>query len=147
MRTIVPDVINNQNLITVRTDTNVYKIARIMKEKRIAAVLVTERDDLVGIVTERDIATRVVAVQADPQNTTANIIMTREPDILSPYDTPEQAIKMMIERNYRHLPVKDGNKLVGLVSIRDLYAIHNTELKEEINDRNAFIQGESYGLN
>jgi len=117
-----------------------------MKDKKIAAVLVTELDKLLGIITERDIVTRVVAIENDPKETYAIDIMTKDPDTLNPNDTPGQAIKMMIARKYRHLPVKNGDKLIGLVSIRDLYAIYNNELKEEIKDRNAFIQGESYGL-
>ena len=52
---------------------------------------------------------------------------------------------MMRERNYRHLPVKDGDALVGIVSVRDLYAIYNLELEEDLKDRNAFIYGENYG--
>ena len=146
MRKIVPDVICNQNLVTVNPYSTALEAAKLMKEKKIAAVLVTELENLVGIITERDIATRVVAVEIDPKTTYASDIMTRNPDTLSPDDTPGQAIKMMIARNYRHLPVKNEDRVVGLVSIRDLYAIYNNELKEEIKDRNAFIQGESYGL-
>jgi len=106
---------------------------------------VTENSLLIGIITERDITTRVVAAEIDPDTTLAKDIMTANPDTLHPDDTASQAIKMMRERNYRHLPVKDGDALVGLVSVRDLYAIYNLELEEDLKDRNAFIYGENYG--
>lgn len=129
MRKIVPDVISNQLLISVRPTETVRSIAKIMRDNRIAAILVTEDDTLIGIITERDMTTRVVAVGVDPEKALAKDIMTANPDTLNPDDTAAQAIKMMIERNYRHLPVTDGDVLVGMVSVRDLYAIYNLELE------------------
>lgn len=145
MRKIVPDVISGQTLITVNTSDTARAIAKLMHEKRIAAVLVTENEQLVGIITERDMTARVIAAGADPDTSTAKDIMTSNPDTLHPDDTPAQAIKMMIDRNYRHLPVTNGEDLVGMVSVRDLYAIYNLELEEDLKDRNAFIYGENYG--
>jgi predicted transcriptional regulator len=52
---------------------------------------------------------------------------------------------MMRERNYRHLPVVKDGRVVGMVSVRDLYAVYNGELEQDLKDRNAFIYGESYG--
>ena len=52
---------------------------------------------------------------------------------------------MMRSRNYRHLPVVEGMKVVGMVSVRDLYAVYNTELMQDLRDRDAFIYGENYG--
>jgi CBS domain-containing protein len=145
MRKIVPDVISLQTLIIVSQRDTARDIAKLMHEKRVAAVMVTEGDCLAGIITERDMTTRVVAAGNDPNTSTAKDIMTANPDTLHPNDTPAQAIKMMIERNYRHLPVTDGETLVGMVSVRDLYAIYNLELEEDLKDRNAFIYGENYG--
>lgn len=145
MRKIVPDVIKDQTLVTVKPTDTVRFTAKLMHEKRIAAVLVTEGEVLVGILTERDMTARVIAAGADPDSTKAGDVMTTDPDTLHPNDTAAQAIKMMIERNYRHLPVTDGDALVGMVSVRDLYAIYNLELEEDLKDRNAFIYGENYG--
>ena len=145
MRKIVPDVISLQTLIIVSQRDTARDIAKLMHEKRVAAVMVTEGDCLVGIITERDMTTRVVAAGNDPNTSPAKDIMTANPATLHPNDTPAQAIKMMIERNYRHLPVTDGETLVGMVSVRDLYAIYNLELEEDLKDRNAFIYGENYG--
>lgn len=145
MRKIVPDVISGQTLYTVRPDVTARHTAQVMKQNKIAAVMVTDNDRLVGIITERDITSRVVAADVDPDTATAKDIMTANPDTLHPDDTAAQAIKMMKERNYRHLPVTDGDALVGMVSVRDLYAIYNLELEEDLKDRNAFIYGENYG--
>ena len=145
MRKIVPDVISGQTLITVSLTDTARAIATLMREKKIAAVLVTENDALVGIITERDMTSRVIAAGLDAETAKAKDIMTANPDTLHPNDSASQAIKMMIERNYRHLPVTDGDTLIGMVSVRDLYAIYNSELEEDLKDRNAFIYGENYG--
>ncbi len=145
MRKIVPDVISGQTLFTVQPNATVREIAKIMRDNRIAAIMVTDLETLVGIITERDMTVRVIADGVDPEQTLAKDIMTSNPDTLNPDDTAAQAIKMMIERNYRHLPVTDGDELVGMVSVRDLYAIYNLELEEDLRDRNAFIYGENYG--
>lgn len=145
IRTIVPDVISGQTLYTVSPGDSARAAAQTMKQHRIAAVMVMEGNALVGIITERDMTARLVADGADPETTKVGDIMTADPDTLKPTDTAAQAIKMMIERNYRHLPVKDGDKVVGMVSVRDLYAIYNLELEEDLKDRNAFIYGENYG--
>ncbi len=145
MRKIVPDVISSQTLITVRPNDTARHAAKAMHENKVAAVMVTENDTLIGIITERDITTRIVATSVDPDQALAKDIMTADPDTLHPDDTAAQAISIMKERNYRHLPVKDGDDLVGMVSVRDLYAIYNLELEEDLKDRNAFIYGENYG--
>ena len=146
VRRIVPDVIGGQTLQSVSPDDTARFAARLMREKRIAAVLVMNGSSLVGIITERDMTARVVAAGLDPETTRARDIMTANPDTLSPSDTASDAIRMMRERNYRHLPVVDGATVVGMVSVRDLYAVYNTELEQDLKDRNAFIFGESYGI-
>lgn len=146
IRKIVPDVISGQTLITVRLNDTVRAIAKVMRDNRIASIMVTEEGTLIGIITERDVTTRMVAVGLDPDQTLAKDIMTADPDTLNPDDTAAKAIKMMVERNYRHLPVTDGDDLVGMVSVRDIYAIYNLELKEDLKDRNAYIYGENYGI-
>lgn len=145
IRKIVPDVIGDQTLQKVSPQENVRAAAKMMREKRIAALLVMEGEKLVGIITERDMTTRVIAAGVNPDTAVARDIMTANPDTLSPDDTASDAISMMRERNYRHLPVVSGERVVGMVSVRDLYAVYNTELEQDLKDRNAFIYGESYG--
>lgn len=145
IRKIVPDVISGQTLQKVSPAENVRAAAKMMRDKKIAAVLVMEGERLVGIVTERDMTCRVIAAGINPDTAMIRDVMTANPDTLSPDDTASDAISMMRERNYRHLPVVSGERVVGMVSVRDLYAVYNTELEQDLKDRNAFIYGESYG--
>ncbi len=145
IRKIVPDVISGQTLHSISPRENVRVAAKLMRERKIAALLVMEDQALVGIVTERDMTARVVAAGLDPNTSAVADIMTANPDTLSPDDTASDAIGMMRIRNYRHLPVVEGARVVGMVSVRDLYAVYNTELEQDLKDRNDFIYGESYG--
>jgi CBS domain-containing protein len=144
-RKIVPDVINNQTLTWVGPTEMVRNAAKLMRERKVAAVLVMETDRLIGIITERDMTSRVLAADRNPDTTKCREIMTANPDTLSPGDTASDAINMMRSRNYRHLPVVEGDKVVGMVSVRDLYAVYNGELQQDLRDRDAFIYGENYG--
>lgn len=144
-RKIVPDVINGQSIHKVAPSDTARSAARMMRDRKIAAVVVMEAERLVGIITERDMTTRVIAAGLNPDTTLARDIMTANPDTLGPDDKASEAIRMMREHNYRHLPVVDGHKVVGMVSVRDLYAVYNTELEQDLKDRNAFIYGENYG--
>lgn len=150
IRKIVPDVISDQTLCIVGPADTVRTAARLMRERKVAAVLVMEGEHLVGIITERDMTARVIAAGLNPEISTARDIMTADPDTLAPTDTASDAIRMMKRHNYRHLPVVDGapngeKRVVGMVSVRDLYAVYNTELEQDLAHRNAFIYGESYG--
>jgi CBS domain-containing protein len=147
IRKIVPDVISGQTLLKVSPQENVRAAAKMMRDRKIAAVVVMEADKLVGIITERDMTCRVIAAGLNPDTAVARDIMTANPDTLSPDDTASDALNMMRERNYRHLPVVKDERVVGMVSVRDLYAVYKTELEEDLKDRNAFIYGESYGMN
>lgn len=144
-RMIVPDVIKDQALVCVSPADTARAAARVMTERKVAAVLVMENERLVGIITERDMTSRIIAANRDADTTKCREIMTANPDTLSPHDTAVDAINMMRARNYRHLPVVDGMKVVGMVSVRDLYAVYNTELVQDLRDRDAFIYGENYG--
>lgn len=145
IRKIVPDVISGQTLQKVSPRDTARAAAKMMRDKKIAAVLVMEGERLVGIITERDMTSRVVAAGLNPETATCAEIMTANPDTLSPDDTAAEALGMMRERNYRHLPVVKAERVVGMVSVRDLYAVYKSELEEDLKDRNAFIYGESYG--
>src|SRR5690606_15123208 len=119
IRRIVPDVINNQVLHKVSPKDTARTAARLMRDNKIAALLVMSADHLVGIITERDMTVRVIAAGLNPDSTEISDIMTSDPDTLSPNDTAAEAIHMMKSRGYRHLPVVENSKVVGMVSVRD----------------------------
>lgn len=148
MRKIVPDVISGaQNLATASANMTVRDAALAMAQRRIGAVMVIDGARLVGIFTERDLLSKVVAMKRDPDTLRLSEVMTRDPDTIGPDETAFAALDMMRKRGYRHLPVMDAGRLVGMVSVRDLYATALGELEEGLKERDAFISGSAgYGL-
>lgn len=145
---IVPDVIGRQNLILVSPETSVRDAAKLMAQHRIGAIMVGAGTTLDGIFTERDLAFKVVAAGRDPDKVRLAEVMTPKPDTIRPDETAQDALERMTKRGYRHLPVSDNGKLVGMVSIRDIYSAVLREAEAELHDREAFIQGSAgYGLN
>jgi CBS domain-containing protein len=146
---IVPDVIgSSQDLAIVRPGVSVREAAKLMTQRKIGAVMVGERSRLEGIFTERDILTKVVAVNRDPDTVTVGEVMTRNPDTISPNASAHEALQRMSDRGYRHLPVTENGQIVGMVSVRDIYGAMLKELEDELHERDAFIQGSAgYGLN
>ena len=100
--------------------TSLVDAARRMHERRVGAVVVQEGDRLVGIVTERDIL-RAVATGAIGGSVVD--AMTHGPDTIGPDESAGQAAALMIHGGFRHLPVVDGNDVVGMLSIRDLVRV------------------------
>ena len=100
--------------------TSLVDAARRMHERRVGAVVVQEGDRLVGIVTERDIL-RAVATGAIGGSVVD--VMTHGPDTIGPDESAGQAAALMIHGGFRHLPVVDGNAVVGMLSIRDLVRV------------------------
>ena len=111
-----------------------------------AAVVITDEDGkLIGIVTERDLTRRVVADDRDPKSTILGDIMSKDPDTLSPGDSALDALELMRVRGYRHLPVVDQDRVIGMVSVRDLYAAVKESLEKDIQETEAFVFGDRYG--
>jgi CBS domain-containing protein len=142
---IVPDIIDAQILCEFGRDDGVLDAAKAMAERRIGAVLITRSGRLEGIVTERDLAVRVIAQGRDPATTKLGDIMTKNPEVLGPNDKPEVALERMRAGDFRHLPVLDGTRVIGVVSIRDLYAVVKGKLEDDIKSREAFIFGNGHG--
>ena len=143
-RKLMPDVIQKQELVCLTADTSVRDAAVLMAERRIAAILVADGHRLQGIFTERDLTVRVVAAGKDPAATRLAEVMTRDPDTLGPDATAGAALELMERHRYRHLPVVQGGEVVGIISIRDLFAVVREHLEGEIKDREAFMFGSGY---
>jgi CBS domain-containing protein len=119
MKTLVRDHMTKE-LVTVEASAPVTAVAAAMRDHDIGAVLVTEGGELAGIVTDRDLAVRVLADNRDPRDTTAGKVATRAPVTLTPEQPFEQAAEIMAEQAVRRLPVVDGNKPVGILSLGDV---------------------------
>ncbi len=144
-RKIVPDIVCDQTLASLPPGATVHEAVRTMSDRRIGAVLIAVEGRLQGIFTERDVLTRIVAPGLNPGETVLDSVMTPNPDTVGPGDTALDALQRMSGRGYRHLPVVDDGRLVGIVSIRDLYAAVNSELEEDLQQRDAFIFDTGYG--
>lgn len=115
----VRTLMDPRKLILVPGSMSVREAARLMKTKHYGAVLVTEGDELLGIFTERDAVFRVMAAGLDPETTQLVEVMTKEPKTITPDKTFGHAMLMMHEGGFRHVPVVDEGKLVGMVSSRN----------------------------
>jgi len=145
-RRIIPDVVKRQTISSLKTENTAYEAATMMVKANIGAVVILDgKDRLIGIVTERDMTRRIVAKGLDPKQTRLADIMTKNPDTLAPDDSAVDALELMQARNYRHLPVVEGGKCVGMVSVRDLYSAAKTSLEESIKETEAFVFGDRYG--
>jgi len=130
--TIVPHAIHDQDLVAFAPDAVVREVVDAMAKRRFGAVPVVENGRLVGIFTERDVLVRVVAARKDPETTRLGEVMTANPDTVKSSDAVLHALELMNQHGYRHLPVVDGERLVGLVSIRDLYRSVKEQMDSDI---------------
>lgn len=118
--TTIRDAMSSE-LVTVEPTATVAEAATVMGERRIGCLLVLHEGDLAGIFTERDIV-RALASHFDAAGHTVENWMTRAPVTIRPDAKVQEGLDMMLSGNFRHLPVVDGGRLVGVVSIRDLSA-------------------------
>ena len=120
-------------------DQTVREASRYMTERRVGAVSVVEGNRLVGVLSERDVMGRVVAPGLDPDRTRVGDVMTRDPVLADAADSHEDGLRRMKQAGCRHLPVVDGDRLLGMVAQRDLLQVDLTEKDEEIRWLNAYI--------
>lgn len=114
----VSSMMEKRKLMLVPRETTVLEAARRMAKRNYGAVLVVDGDDLVGILTERDVTFRVVAHKLDPAHTTVAEVMTPAPKTITAHESFGKAMLVMYEGGFRHLPVVEQGKILGLVSSR-----------------------------
>jgi CBS domain-containing protein len=112
-------IIEEQELLTAVATTSVSDAARRMKQRQVGAILIVEGDRLAGIFTERDALFRVVAEGRDPIRTPIGDVMTRDPKTIHPDQPFGRALGIMHEGRFRHVPVVENGRPVGMVSARD----------------------------
>lgn len=111
----------SRDLLTVAAGEALQDVAQRMVDRDVGAALVTDGSELSGILTERDVLRAVAAgVQED---TVVADWMTRDPETMAPDDTTQHAAVLMIHGGFRHLPLVEGNDVVGMLSIRDLMRV------------------------
>ena len=110
----------HQTVHTIEPAASVYEAVKLMAEKNVGALLVVEHDKVVGIVSERDYARKVVLLARSSKDTPLRDVMTPAVIYVRPDQTTEDCMGLMTQSRIRHLPVMDNGKLVGLISIGDL---------------------------
>ena len=131
VRKIIPDVVRGQDVASVARSVAVHDAARLMREHDVGAVLVVESQALKGILTVNDVTCRVVAEGRDPEKTTVGEVMTPDPDVVGPATTAIEALRLMQDGSYRHLPVVEDGRILGVVSRRDFYGLEKARLDDE----------------
>ena len=130
----------------VSPDTTVHDAVALMNQKRVGAVAVTESEKLAGIFTERDLMIRVVLDGKDPKSTAVADVMTAECISAKSDMSMGEALQIMSEKHFRHLPVVDDDlKVLGLLSIRDLLHQRVDNLSEELDSVVAFFTADGIG--
>lgn len=106
---------------SVESDTKVQDAAQFMHEKNIGLVLIKEKDEYIGIVTETDLTRKVLGGGLDPKTTKVTAVMTPQPIITLDCHLPvTDANAFMAKKKIRHLPVTENDKIVGMISVKDL---------------------------
>lgn len=112
-------IIEQQHLITAPDSTTVIEAARLMRENHVGAVMVVEDGRLAGVFTERDALFRVIAEGRDVQTAQLADVMTRNPQTIHPDKPFPDALHVMYEGGFRHVPVVEDGRPVGMISARD----------------------------
>ena len=134
--------VSQKHVVSLGPHASVREAAGVMTRANCGSVLIMEPPDaLLGIVTERDLMTRVLAKGLDPERTTVRDIMTPNPLCVPPETLVSDAVVIMLERGFRHLPIVGaGSKILGVFSVRDALpreirtALGQAEFNEQVND-------------
>lgn len=131
VRHIVPDIINNQKLVTLPQSATVRQAARKMARNSVRSILVVRGKTLIGIFTGTDLIDRVVAAGRDPDATKLADVMTANPQTVGPRENAIAALNLMQCGCFRHLPVTEGNKVIGVLSRRDFIGCEIDEIERQ----------------
>lgn len=138
----ISQAMSHRHVISLGPDATVHEAACVMTGANCGSVLVIGgSNQLLGILTERDLMTRVMAKALDPRSTAIQKVMTPHPRCVPPELRVSDAVLIMIERGFRHLPVvTEGGKILGVFSVRDALprevnsAVDMAEFHERVND-------------
>jgi CBS domain-containing protein len=133
---VIREVVKGQKIVTTVAKTTVREAARMMKKAKVGAVMVVDADGrLAGIFTERDALFRLIAEGRDPAHTHLADVMTEHPQTISGDKPFHHALMMMFENGFRHVPVVENGRPVGMVSARDMLGPELADLESEVQRR------------
>lgn len=126
------EVIQRRTPVTLHPEATVQEACLAMRDHRVGAVLVIDhKHRLIGIFTGRDAVVRVLAEARDPRTTRLEAVMTHGPECLGPHCRAIEALRLMRDSGFRHVPVVHGEKLLGVVSRGDFQGMETARLDEE----------------
>jgi len=129
-------VVEGQTVVSALADTTVRAAAITMAKHKIGAILVVDdQGRLAGLFTERDVLNRVVAQGLDPDSTQLSAVMTADLQTATPDKPLAHALHMMFEGGFRHVPVVEGGRPVGMVSARNALGLEIQQFEKELEDR------------
>ncbi|MCZ4305467.1 CBS domain-containing protein [Zoogloeaceae bacterium G21618-S1] len=131
----IQKVIAGRQVVTASQEMTVVDAAQVMSNAKIGAILVVEKGALVGIFTERDALTRVLAKGLDPTVTSLAQVMTAKPMTVTPTLPLGHALHMMYDGGFRHVPVVDRGRPIGVVSARDALGDEQCNFERELLQR------------
>jgi len=131
-----------KNVVTLQQDVSAYDAVKLMNENRIGCLVVLQYGQVVGIITERDMLERVLEKCKNPKETNITEIMTKRVIVGKPDMQLAEAAKLMFEKKVKKLPIVEGNRLVGLVTLTDLARMASLDEKtmELIETRERFLE-------
>ncbi len=136
------DLLGERPLHFVRTGMSIIDVAKFMGLHNVGAVPVLQQSDkliLKGIFSERDLLRRCIAKEIDLFNTVIDEVMTAKVIVIKSTDTADYCMQIMKQENIRHIPVRNGNDLIGMISIRDIMNYDMTMKEEKIEQLNSYI--------
>jgi CBS domain-containing protein len=133
------ELVKNRPILFASKGQSVMDVVQFMAKNNIGAVPVLDGDRLVGIFSERDLMIRCVAKSIDINNTKIDDVMSTYVIIMEAGDTYEECMRIMKQKSIRHMPVIDGDKLLGVVSLRDLMQIDVEEKEQKIDILHSYI--------
>lgn len=143
MDTPISRLIENKGnrIVSISPDASVLEAAQKMRDEKIGAIMVMEKNALVGIMSERDIMNRVVAEEKDPAATLVQDVMTTRVSVINPRITVRDAMQIVTEKHLRHMPIVQNGELMGMLSSGDLTRSIVSEEEEYIETLFEYISG------
>lgn len=137
----ISEVIAQQEILTTRGGITVREACRLMADNRVGSIMIVDGDGaLTGIFTERDALTRVLAADIDPDAVRLETVMTAEPATIDPSRPLGHALHLMYDNGFRHVPVVENGRPVGMISARDALGPEMVAFEEELQQREVITE-------
>jgi CBS domain-containing protein len=136
----ISQLIKGHELYWVDADQKIMDVVQAMVQRNIGAVPVVREGKLVGIFSERDLMRRVFVEQRDPRQTAVGEVMTKDPFVVPPNTSLDECMLIMKTHGFRHLPICEGDRLQGLISLRDILLYEVDEKDVDLQMMRAYIR-------